>query len=99
MTRLSPEFYRQRGEEGRPYLILLRDKGDMGYTPPRRPWVRTPKPERCGHCGTDGRINVVRIQPSNGDEGDGWSCIQCGWTQYDPGCIEDLDVPVGRRRK
>ncbi len=93
MTRLSPEFYRQRGEEGRHYLARLRDEGDMGYTPPRKPWVRAPKPVLCGHCGADGYLNVMRIQPSNGDEGDGWACIQCGWTLYDPGCLEDLNVP------
>ena len=29
MTRLSPEFYRQRGEDGRHYLARLRDEGDM----------------------------------------------------------------------
>ena len=98
-ARLSPEFYRQRGEEGRHYLARLRDEGDMGDTPPQRPWARAPKPERCGHCGTDGRMNLVRIRPSNGDKGDGWACIQCGWTLYDPGCIEDLNMPEGRRRK
>ena len=99
MTRLSPEFYRQRGEEGRHYLARLRDEGDMGYSPPQRPWVRAPRPERCGHCGTDGRMNLVRIQPSNGDMGDGWACIQCGWNLYDPGCTGVLDLAEGRRRK
>ena len=99
MTRLSPEFYRQRGEEGRPYILHYLATGDEGYVPPQRPWVRAPKPERCGHCGTDGRMNLVRIRPSNGDKGDGWACIPCGWTLYDPGCIEDLNVPEGRRRK
>ena len=98
-ARLSPEFYRQRGEEGRPYILRYLATGDEGYAPPQRPWVRAPKPERCGHCGADGLLNVVRIRPSNGDKGDGWACIQCGWTLYDPGCIEDLNGPEGRRRK
>ncbi len=83
-ARFSPEFYRQRGEEG--------------YAPPQRPWVRAPKPERCGHCGADGLLNVVRIRPSNGDKGDGWSCIQCGWTLYDPGCPSHRDEIVETTR-
>lgn len=86
--RQSPEFYRQRGAEGLPYLIRLRERGDMGHTPPIMPWTYAPKPERCGHCGVDGALHLMRIQPNNGDEGDGWSCVQCGWTLYDPGPME-----------
>ena len=31
MTRLSPEFYRQRGEEGRPYILHYLATGDEGF--------------------------------------------------------------------
>ena len=74
------------------------DPLDEGFVLPRKPWVRAPKPERCGHCGADGYLNVMRIEPSNGDKGDGWRCIQCGWVLYDPGIPDDFSLREGRRR-
>ena len=55
-ARLSPEFYRQRGEEGRPYILHYLATGDEGYAPPQRPWV--PAPPNPSDVGIAGRMVV-----------------------------------------
>ena len=66
---------RRMADMGRAYIVRYRETGEGSVIHPPKPWVYAAKPARCGKCGVDGEVNVVRI---NMEPGDGWRCLRCG---------------------
>jgi rubredoxin len=73
---------------GSPYIVHNVRPWRFGFVPPKKPWIRAPRPLSCPNCGADAECHITRMEPWD----DGWDCRPCGWTLYDPGADEDRAI-------
>ena len=88
--------FRRMADIGRAYIVRYRETGEGSPVPSRIPWMYAPKPDRCGHCGAGGQVNIARINISPGD---GWQCLRCGWAVYDPERDQPIPARIVRNHK